>query len=79
MILLINYGFIDYAFDIYNENEELQKLNPEFGKFFQKKGKQTNLLSLIVTAALDRILFNYLNVRKTNKLKHDSDRSYPIR
>jgi len=79
ILLLINYGLIDVAFDIFNEDENLKSSNQELQDLFNKKNKGAGFLSMLTTAIFDRVLFKYLQIRKTNKLRYDSDRSYPIR
>lgn len=79
ILLLINYGLIDLAFDIFTDDEKLRTSNPELQKFFLEKDKSANILRLLKTAILDNLLFRYLKNRKTNGLKYDSDRSYPVR
>lgn len=80
-ILLINYGHIDFAFQIYNSDESLREFCPElndvFRKYFKKKG--ITKFKRAVISQLDKFAFLYLAIRKTNGLHYDSDRSWPIR
>ena len=77
-VLLINYGLIDFAYDIYSNSADLEKESPELGKYFKSINKKS-LLTKVVNTTLDKIIFTLLNLRKTNALRSDSDRSWPIR
>ena len=49
-VLLINYGHIDFAFDIYNANPNLQQYYGTLGRFFDhvNKNSSTTLKSTII-------------------------------
>lgn len=77
-VLLINYGLIDFAYDIYLNSDDLKKESPELGKYFMSINKKS-LLTKFINTTLDKIIFTLLNLRKTNGLRSDSDRSWPTR
>jgi len=76
--LLLNYGHIDFAFDIYSNCKDLQEKTPFLKDYFVKKNKK-NKLSTIFKILIDKIIFVLLVLRKTNGIGTDSDRSWPIR
>ena len=78
-VLLINYGHIDFAFDIYNANPDLQQYCGTLGRFFDHANKNSSKVSRVITFFIDKIVFILLHIRKTNGLFFDSDRSWPIR
>ena len=78
-VLLINYGHIDFAFDIYNANPNLQQYCGTLGRFFDKVNKNSSKVSRVIKFFVDKIVFILLHIRKTNGLINDSDRSWPIR
>jgi FkbM family methyltransferase len=77
--LLINYGHYDFAYDLYLDNKDIQLNSPELKEFFEKVNKKTSNLSKLVKYIIDKIVFVLLNLRHTNGLNYDSDRSWPIR
>ena len=78
-VLLINYGHIDFAFDIYNANPDLQQYCGTLGRFFDHANKNSSKVSRVIKFFVDKIIFILLHIRKTNGLVIDSDRSWPIR
>jgi len=76
--LLLNYGHIDFAFDIYSNCKDLQEKTPFLKDYFVKKNKK-NKISTIFKILIDKIIFVLLVLRKTNGIGTDSDRSWPIR
>ncbi|MDB9711132.1 FkbM family methyltransferase [Candidatus Pelagibacter ubique] len=76
--LLLNYGHIDFAFDLYENSEDLQTQVPQLKTFFNQKNKR-NRLKIIFKLIIDKIVFVLLTLRKSNGLRNDSDRSWPIR
>ncbi len=78
-VLLINYGHIDFAFDIYNANPNLQQYCGTLGRFFDHVNKTPSKVSRVIKFFVDKIVFILLHIRKTNGLFFDSDRSWPIR
>ena len=78
-VLLINYGHIDFAFDIYNANPDLQQYCGTLGRFFDHVNKNSSKVSRVIKFFIDKIVFILLHIRKTNGLYFDSDRSWPIR
>jgi len=78
-VLLINYGHIDFAFDIYNANPNLQQYCGTLGQFFDHVNKNSSKVSRVIKFFIDKIVFILLHIRKTNGLFFDSDRSWPTR
>jgi FkbM family methyltransferase len=78
-VLLINYGHIDFAFDIYNANPNLQQYCGSLGRFFDHLNKNPSKVSRVIKFLVDKIVFILLHIRKTNGLHFDSDRSWPTR
>lgn len=76
--LLINYGHIDFAFDIYKNCTDLQMKLPKLKKFFNKNNSQKKVLKGL-KILVDKFIFFLLALRKTNGIGHDSDRSWPTR
>jgi len=76
--LLLNYGHIDFAFDIYQNSSDLHKMLPHLATFFKQKN-QRNKVRIIRNILIDKIVFVLLALRKSNGLTYDSDRSWPIR
>jgi len=78
-ILLINYGHIDFAFDIFKNSKDLKDKYPKLDLYFKSINKNSSKFSKILRFTLDKFLYLFLFLRKTNGLKGDSDRSWPIR
>jgi FkbM family methyltransferase len=76
--LLINYGHIDFAFDIYNMSEELRSKLPALNNYFKNQNRRKRV-KIVFSLFIDKIIFILLVLRKTNGLRCDSDRSWPIR
>ncbi len=80
-LLLMNYGHIDFAYQLFNSDLSLKSKYPqtirEFERYFRKPVR-TKISRALITQ-LDKIAFIYLALRKTNGLHFDSDRSWPIR
>ena len=80
-LLLINYGHIDFAYQLYMQDDLLKLNYPEVMREFEKHFKKpihTKIVRGLITQ-LDKIVFIYLALRKTNGLHFDSDRSWPVR
>jgi FkbM family methyltransferase len=77
-VLLINYGLIDFAYDIYANSQILRDNCLALGEFFEASNRQPKL-QYRFRSFLDKVIFVLLSVRGTNGLTADSDRSWPIR
>lgn len=75
-ILLANYGHLDWTYEIFSQNEEVQRLCPAIGHLFRKRSGKVKTFLL---AQFDKLLFLGLHLRKFNHLRWDSDRSWPVR
>lgn len=78
LALLINYGHLDFAFDLYSNNISIQENFPEIGKFLKNLNNR-NKFKLAFKIFIDKLIFVLLTLRKTNGMSYDSDRSWPIR
>ena len=78
-MLLINYGHIDFAFDIYDNSEEIKVKYPNLRDYFDSVNYNSSKFSKLIRFSIDKLIFILLFFRKTNGLKGDSDRSWPIR
>jgi len=76
--LLINYGCIDYAYQIFQSMPSFNDL-PFLANYFRKYNRKDGKLRKAVGYFIDNILFKLLIWRKTNRMSVDSDRSYPVR
>ena len=79
IIMLINYGHLDLAYQILKENDKLINLVPNIGKFFKIKNGILCKIKRNISMQIDKVISFLLYLRKTNKLRYDSDRSWPIR
>lgn len=77
--LLINYGHLDFAFDIYKESPRLQEHCRELGLFFDRINRRPSNFTRVAKILIDKIVYVLLHIRRTNGLSNDSDRSWPIR
>lgn len=83
IILLINYGHIDFAYRLFFDDKKLIKKHPNLSKYLSScEAKSTNnifsLSKFTLSVFLDWILYVLLWLRKSNQLRQDSDRSYNI-
>ena len=78
-LIKINYCHIDFAFDIYSANPDLQQYCGTLGRFFDHAKKNSSKVSRAIKFFVDKIVFILLHIRKINGLFIDSDRSWPIR
>jgi FkbM family methyltransferase len=75
-ILLCHYGHVDLAYQIYQEQDEVQAICPAIsGCFSMPPGPIRRKLMLL----LDRLMLLPLHLRRTNHMFQDSDRSWPVR
>ena len=83
-VMLINYGHIDFAYDIFNENEDLKFHSDSLMEFFNSSfcSENRSFLQKIkfgLRCQIEKLLYLTLVARKTNGLRNDSDRSWPFR
>ena len=79
-----NYGHIDFAYDIFNENEDLKFHSDSLMEFFNTSfcSENRSFLQKIkfgLKCQIEKLLYLTLVARKTNGLRNDSDRSWPFR
>jgi FkbM family methyltransferase len=76
--LLINYGHVDFAFDIFSNSPELSDCD-ELAAYLQKASITPPAVLRMVKFLVDKVIFAMLHIRRTNGLRGDSDRSWPTR
>jgi FkbM family methyltransferase len=80
IVLLMQYGLMDFAHSIYTDDQKIQNLMPDLSKeFVQWKGGLLPSRKRAALKWLDKLIFLALYWRGTNQLTMDSDRSWPIR
>lgn len=80
VILLINYGHIDYADSIIKLYPDIIKLVPNVYKYFRYYRKSfLNKALRVLFFQYDKVLMLLLHFRKSNKNLYDDDRSWPTR
>jgi hypothetical protein len=80
--LLINYGLLDFAYELFLADPVLTSAAPDLGAFFSRAVRRDTLASRVkrgVLMQLDKVLALALHLRKTNQLFTDSDRAWPFR
>jgi len=78
ILLLINYGHMDIAFDMMASNPFVRELVPPIDSFFERPSKTTTVMRA-ASMQLDKVIAFFLWLRKTNQRHFDSDRSWPTR
>lgn len=78
LVLLLNYGHIDFAYDIYKNSDDLKSNIPQLKNYFERRNKQRKS-TILLNTLIDKFVFILLIIRKTNGIRSDSDRSWPIR
>lgn len=80
-LLLINYGLLDYAYQLFSEDKAAGCECPELGHFFRKQQRWPILrrFTAIIWWQFEKLLALGLYLRRTNRLPYDSDRSWPVR
>ncbi len=80
VILLINYGHLDYAHHLTLKYKELETLIPNAKKYFRFYKKNFfSYLRRVIFFQYDKLLYLLIHLRKTNKNNYDHDRDWPIR
>jgi hypothetical protein len=81
-VLLINYGILDFAYDLAATDPTLMADLQSAGAPFNgaREGRGFGFWArLLVVSQIDKLVFWWLAFRKTNGLPYDSDLSYPYR
>jgi hypothetical protein len=80
VILLINYGHLDYAHYLMQKYKELDNLIPNARKYFRIYRKNIfSKIRRVIYFQYDKLLYLLIHLRKTNKNNYDHDRNWPIR
>jgi FkbM family methyltransferase len=81
--LLVNYGHIDFAYEIFSQSDELKLNAADLAAFFAanmpRKRRLLRRIGVGIVAQLDKLIYLLLLIRKSNHLPIDSDRSWPTR
>jgi hypothetical protein len=77
VVLLIQLGHIDIAYQILSENPELESLISPIRKVF--KQNHGNALKRGILMQVDKLVVLWLHFRRYNQRGTDADRSWPIR
>lgn len=78
-ICLINYGHLDYAYQIVTDYPAVKKLVPTIMNYFNQDTSLFTIIKKGVCMQVDKIACLWLFLRRTNQLPADSDRSWPLR
>ena len=79
MLLLMNYGHLDLAFDIVRRNPAIRDLIPAVDELFHEHFHPRPIIVRGASMQLDKVIAFLLWVRGTNQRHSDSDRSWPVR
>lgn len=79
VLLLINYGVIDYAFELASCFPDIREMIPGIDRYFTPRRPLLSWIWRLFWMQLDKLLILIMWWRKTNQLRTDSDRSWPIR
>lgn len=77
--LLIQYGHVDFAHALFAADPEIQGRYPQFADYFGNWNSLVSRIGRFLVFQFDKLLTLLLLLRGTNRLRHDSDRSYPLR
>lgn len=75
-ILLINYGHLDIAHEIWAGFKSVKDMLPNLGNYFKEYPSDSNRY---LNMSRDKLIAWALHQRKNNQLPFDSDRSWPFR
>jgi FkbM family methyltransferase len=75
VVLLTNYGHRDYAAELLRQFPDVRALIPGAGSIL----KPTNRFKQLLATQYDKLIFLLLALRTSNQLRHESDRSWPVR
>ena len=81
ILLLVQYGHLDYAYHIWENNHDIEKIAPGIKSLFtvSPKGGIFSKLVRVLVLQLDKLICFLLFLRKHNHIGTDSDRSWPTR
>ena len=78
ILVLINYGHIDFAYHLLTLHPEINKEFPMLNRRISSRTHGTKLKRLVLSQ-LDKLILLLLHLRTYNQLSYDSDRSWPVR
>jgi FkbM family methyltransferase len=78
VLLLINYGHIDLAYQLLGMYPEIARAIPSIGRHFKSAIHGSNFKRALISQ-LDKVALLWLHARRYNQLNMDSDRSWPFR
>jgi FkbM family methyltransferase len=79
IILLVQYGHIDLAYALFSSSPDLQEKYPHLARLFRPYGGILSKAKRFLLMQLDKVIAIVLHLRKTNQVRMDSDRSWPVR
>ena len=79
VILLIQYGHRDFACEIVSTYPEIRDILPSIEQYFKPEIPFISLFTRLFWMQIDKFITLLLWLRKTNQLRSDSDRSWPVR
>ena len=79
VVLLLNYGHIDFAHQLVIDCPGVRELVPEIDSRFRPYRGISSRARRFAFMQFDKLLALGLYLRRTNQLRGDSDRSWPIR
>jgi len=79
VVLLIQYGLMDFAHAIYSEAPDLQEASPRLARYFAASPGIFAKVRAGLAMQLDKLIAVLLHMRRTNGCRTDSDRAWPIR
>lgn len=79
VISLMNYGHLDLAYQLLQENSRIVHLIPDIYKHFKLYRGILSKIRRVSIMQLDKFIAFLLYLRRTNQIRFESDRSWPIR
>jgi FkbM family methyltransferase len=78
ILLLINYGHIDFAYHLLILHPNINKEFPMLNYIISRRNHKSKFMRMLFSQ-LDKLILLLLHIRKYNQLSMDSDRSWPVR
>jgi len=78
VLLLINYGHLDFAFHLTRMHPKINETLPTLSRYFKRKEFWSKLRYKLFSQ-IDKLCILWLHLRKHNSLDQDSDRGWPFR
>lgn len=78
VLLLINYGHLDFAYHLIILHPDIDMEFPMLRRLISARNNESRFKRLILSQ-LDKFILLLLHIRTYNQLPYDSDRSWPVR